>query len=414
MRVFISYRRAEDNKSYIVGTIHEKVANVFGKENVFRDIYDIAGGASWREVLDREINTCKVMLVVIGPDWASLAHPNGEKRLFDPADVTRWEVETGLRRSQEEGITLIPVLVTGARLPRAEELPEPLQPLLEKNVITLRNYPDLDTDIEKLIHDIRRSRGYGEEDLSLEYFEPKTIYIAKGSFTMGSPAGEGIPSHEAPQHTVELPAYRIGKYPITNSQYEEFIAQTRTKVTPIMGWDGQRAPERLKDHPVTGVTWYEARNYCEWLSKATDREYSLPNEAQWEKACRGGNNCRYPWGDEFDPSRCHCGKQQLAPVDAYPAQNEYECFDLVGNVRQWTITLWGEKPSAPDFEYPWKQDGRNNLNANSQIRRIVRGSSFTEDAQQSRCSARSGQFPENAGLLGIRHGFRVVMKVPDR
>ena len=414
MRVFISYRRAEDNKSYIVGTIHEKVANVFGKENVFRDTYDIAGGANWREVLDREINSCKVMLVVIGPDWASLAHPNGEKRLFDPADVTRWEVETGLRRSQEEGMTLIPVLVTGARLPRSDELPGSLQPLLEKNVITLRNYPDLDIDIEKLIHDIRRSRGYGEEDLSLEYFEPKTIYIAKGPFQMGSPAGEGIPSHETPQHPVDLPAYRIGKYPITNSQYEEFIAQTRTKVTPIMGWDGQRAPERLKNHPVTGVTWYEARNYCEWLSKATGREYSLPNEAQWEKACRGGDNCLYPWGDEFDPSRCNSGKQQLAPVDAYPAQNEYECFDLVGNIRQWTITLWGETPSTPDFKYPWANDGRDNLNANSQIRRIVRGSSFTEEAQQARCSARSGQFPENAGLLGIRHGFRVVMKVPDR
>ena len=122
----------------------------------------------------------------------------------------------------------------------------------------------------------------------------------------------------------------------------------------------------------------------------------------------------YPWGDEFDASRCNYGKAQLAPVNAYPAQNEYECFDFVGNVRQWTITLWGERPTSPDFQYPWANDGRNNLNANSQIRRIVRGSSFTDKVQYLRSSARSGQFPENAGMLGIRHGFRVVMKVLDR
>src|SRR5688572_16462992 len=232
MRIFISYRRAEDNKSYIVGTIHEKIAQVFGKENVFRDTYDIAGGADWRDVLDREINSCKVMLVIIGPDWANLAYPNGEKRLFDPKDVTRWEIATGLRRSREESITLIPILVTGARLPKAEELPEDLHPLLEKNVIHLRNYPDLDSDMEKLIHDIRRSRGYGEEDIPVEYFEPKTVYIAKGPFPMGSSPGEGIPLHETPRHIVDLEAYRIGKYPVTNGQYEEFITQTQTMVKP--------------------------------------------------------------------------------------------------------------------------------------------------------------------------------------
>src|SRR5687767_14060886 len=177
MKIFISYRRAEDNKSYIVGTIHERLEKVFGKEDVFRDTYDISGGADWRAVLEREINSCKVMLVIIGPDWASLAYPNGEKRLFDPKDVTRWEVETGLRRSTGENTTVIPVLVMGAAIPKAVELPESLRPLLDKNVIHLRNFPDFDNDMEKLVRDIRSSRGYAEEDISTEYFEPKTMYI---------------------------------------------------------------------------------------------------------------------------------------------------------------------------------------------------------------------------------------------
>jgi formylglycine-generating enzyme required for sulfatase activity len=413
MRIFISYRRAEDDKSYIVGTIHEKIAQVFGKENVFRDTYDIGGGADWRDVLDREINSCKVMLVIIGPDWANLAYPNGEKRLFDPKDVTRWEIATGLRRSREESITLIPILVTGARLPKAEELPEDLHALLEKNVIHLRNYPDLDSDMEKLIYDIRRSRGYGEEDISVEYFEPKTVYIAKGPFQMGSAPGEGIPLHETPRHTVDLEAYRIGKLPVTNGQYEEFITQTQTMVKPSMGWDGQRVPSGLEQHPVTGVTWYEACRYCEWLSRVTGRKYSLPNEAQWEKACRGGNNFLYPWGDEPGPQRSNLGCSTLAPVDAYPVQNDFGCFDLVGNVRQWTSTLWGEKRILPDprFAYPWKADRRNDLTASRHIRRVVRGSSFKDPPHLLRCSARSGQLPDDPGLSDTRHSFRVLLSV---
>ena len=413
MKIFISYRRAEDNKSYIVGTIHERIAKVFGKDDVFRDTYDIAGGSDWRQVLEREINSCKVMLVIIGPDWAGLAYPNGEKRLFDSNDVTRWEVETGLRRSREEDITVIPVLVTGAQIPKVEELPESLHPLLDKNVIHIRNYPDFDSDMEKLIRDIRSSRGFREDDIKIADYEPKTIYIVEGAFWMGSPAGEGIPDYETPQHEVSLPAFRIGKYPVTNAEYEVFIHDTGRMVKPNMGWDGQRVPEGRENYPVAGVTWYEALAYCRWLTEKTGRSYSLPNEAQWEKACRGGNKNTYPWGDEFDPTRSNYGNSTLVAVDAYPAQNEVGGFDFVGSVRQWTCSLWGEKLIVPDqkYAYPWKDDRRNDLNAGRHIRRVVRGSSFKDNRSFLRCAARIGQASDDAGLPGVRHGFRVVMSV---
>ncbi len=181
-----------------------------------------------------------------------------------------------------------------------------------------------------------------EEENSTLYFEPKTIYIPEGPFWMGSPAGAEIPSHETPQHEVILPAYRIGKYPVTNAQYEEFIRETGRPVSPSTGWDGQRVPKGIEENPITGVTWYESLAYCQWLSEKTRRSYSLPNEAQWEKACRAGHNSLYPWGDEFDPKRSNHGCATIASVKAYPAQNDYACFDLVGNVRQWTASLWGE------------------------------------------------------------------------
>jgi serine/threonine-protein kinase len=412
MKIFISYRRAEDNKSYIVGTIHERLAKVFGEKDIFRDTYDISGGADWRDILGREINSCKVMLVIIGPNWANLANLNGKKRLFDRNDVTRWEVETGLRRSQAENVTVVPVLVLGAKIPAAAELPKSLHPLLDKNVINIRNFPDFDSDMGKLIRDIRQSLGYAEEDISTQYFEPKTIYIAEGVFWMGSPAMEGIPTYETPQHEVILPAFRIGKYPVTNKQYEHFIRQNpEIEVPRQMGWDGQTVPKGLENYPVTGVTWDEARAYCEWLSSATDGEYSLPNEAQWEKACRGGNKYFYPWGDEFDPTRCNYGQDGLSPVDKYPAQNEYECFDFVGNVLQWTCTLWEQEASLQETPYPWREDGRNDLNANSETPRVLRGSTMKDHILDHRCSARRGDLPGLRGYVGARCGFRVIRNV---
>ncbi len=411
MKIFISYRRAEDEKTYIVGTIHERLADAFGSEHIFRDTYDIRGGDQWRSVLENALSECTVMLVVIGPDWAKLVYPNGEKRLFDPNDVTRWEVETGLKRIEQKKTTVIPVLLMNAEIPKSGELPESLRPLFDNNVIRIRNYPDFDSDIDKLIHDIRLSQG--EDDISIDYFEPKTILIRKGKFWMGSLEGEGIPGYESPRHEVFLTAYRIGKYPVTNAQYEEFVSQTKRPVASAMGWDGQRVSPDKKDHPVAGVTFFDALAYCDWLSKEANRKYALPNEAQWEKACRGGRNSIYPWGDEFDAGRCNHGCPTLAPVTMYPAQNENGCCDLVGNVRQWTCSLWGEKHIAPDsnFSYPWQDDRRNELNVNGLIRRVLRGASFVDNARNLRCSARSRQLPTDAGSPGNGNGFRVIMAV---
>jgi hypothetical protein len=100
MKIFISYRRAEDDDTYIVGTLRKSLVGAFPNE-VFRDTYDIRGGADWRAVLKGEIEACRVMLVVIGPEWANLKNAGGRKRLEDPEDVTAWEVETGLKRSAE-------------------------------------------------------------------------------------------------------------------------------------------------------------------------------------------------------------------------------------------------------------------------------------------------------------------------
>jgi formylglycine-generating enzyme required for sulfatase activity len=405
MKIFISYRRADS--TYLIGRIKDRLVSVFGEESTFRDLDDIPAGVDFRDVLEKETNGCNVMLVVIGPQWASITDTKGDRRLFDPGDYTRIEVEMGLKRLSEGKAIVIPVLVLNASMPSAQELPESLGQLAYQNAISIRNDPDFNNDMERLIRDMKR---IGDEIVA-QYFEPETIHILAGRFWMGSPEGAAGPSYETPRHEVDLPSYRIGKYPVTNAQYEEFIRQANRLVAPSMGWDGQRVPAGFDQHPVSGVMWYDALAYCRWLSEKTGRNYSLPNEAQWEKACRGGKDFIYPWGDEFDPKRSNHGCAAFARVDAYPPQNDFGCFDLVGNVRQWTCSLWGERRIGPDsrFAYPWKDDQRNDLNASRQIRRVVRGSSMNEEFKRLRCSVRSGQAPDDPGLPDARHGFRVVM-----
>ena len=245
----------------------------------------------------------------------------------------------------------------------------------------------------------------------IQHFEPETIYIPPDPFLMGSQEGKGIPTCEIPQHEVSLPAYRIGKYPVTNEQYAEFIRQSGRMVAPQSGWEGQIPPDDKLKHPVMGVTWYDARAYCEWLSEQSGRQYGLPSEAQWEKAARGTDGRIYPWGDEWDPSRCNYGSGQTTPVDAYPAQTVYGCYDMVGNVREWTSTLWGRQLRPPEFRYPWANDHREDLTASSYVLRVYRGGAAADRIERLRCSARGGYFPNKPGPPRKRHGFRVVLTI---
>jgi len=171
-------------------------------------------------------------------------------------------------------------------------------------------------------------------------------------------------------------------------------------------------PNDRLDHPVAGVTFKETRDYCAWLARKSNREYMIPNEAQWEKACRAGSTSRYPWGNDSALDRSNHGKGSLAPVNAFPPQNDFGLLDLVGNVRQWTCSLWGSSRVKPEiFSHPWRNDRRNDVTAGSDILRVVRGCSFAEEEVDLQCTSRKGQLPGDAGWTGAGIGFRVAMKV---
>ncbi len=157
MKIFVSYRRADSK--YVVDRIRDRLITTFGPDQVFRDVESIPLGMDFSAALESEIQGCTVMLVVIGPQWLGITDAKGNKRLFDPNDYTRIEVETGLRR---EGILVIPVLVMGMKMkdmPAVGDLPESLADLALRNGLEVREDPDFNNDMLRLITSIDESQG---------------------------------------------------------------------------------------------------------------------------------------------------------------------------------------------------------------------------------------------------------------
>jgi formylglycine-generating enzyme required for sulfatase activity len=240
-------------------------------------------------------------------------------------------------------------------------------------------------------------------------FEPEMVLIPPGSFLMGRDEAPGVPPNETPKAHIELPAYYIGTYPVTNREYAEYVRQTGITAPIELGWERRRPAKNQLKLPVLGVTWQEAVDYCAWLKEQTGRNYTLPNEAQWERAARGDDERLYPWGDDWEEGRSNQGNSRIAAVAAFSAQSKSGLYDLVGNVLQWTSTLWGEKRLEADFSYPWQPDDeRDDLNANNQVRRVLRGSAYSDSHTECTCTARRSFLPAERGQPGKRHGFRVV------
>jgi len=168
---------------------------------------------------------------------------------------------------------------------------------------------------------------------------------------------------------------------------------------PPRDWEEDRPPKGKESHPVVYVDWYDALAYCDWLSRVLRRTVTLPSEAQWEKAARGDRDTReYPWGEAFEPGLCNSLKLALGdttPVGIFPAgASPYGVLDMAGNVWEWTRSLWRRAEEDTEFGYPYRpDDGRENLEADRGIPRVLRGGAFYDGAGLVRCAYRYGYFP---------------------
>ena len=143
--IFICYRRADSEN--VAGRIYDRLVQYYGKESIFKDVDSIPLGVDFRTFLDGKVGQCKVLLVVIGDQWVSIADTEGNRRLDDFRDYVRIEIESALKRN----VPVIPLLVRRATMPEEEFLPESIKGLAFRNGIQIRPDPDFHNDMERLI-----------------------------------------------------------------------------------------------------------------------------------------------------------------------------------------------------------------------------------------------------------------------
>lgn len=220
------------------------------------------------------------------------------------------------------------------------------------------------------------------------------ILIPEGEFIMGSE--EFGP--ESPQHKLYLPAYYIDKYPVTNAEYKRYMDDTRA--LPPRHWGGFDVPEGFENHSVHRISWFEAVMYAEWACKR------LPIEAEWEKAARGTDGRRWPWGNEFDESLALVWDRgeflMTLPVDAHPGgDSPYGVSEMVGNVEEWCADWYDAYPGST---YKGKAFGKKF--------KVLRGGSSFFTQNHARCAYRCFTRPEDFGMDGlVGCGFRCALDV---
>lgn len=200
---------------------------------------------------------------------------------------------------------------------------------------------ELEEKVNQLIKKINESLTLNENLNENPYEFEEMVYIPAGKAIIGSFNGE---IDEAPQREVYVAGFYIDKYEVTNAQYKRFVEATGRKqpenvVNPEYTiWKNGTYPEELAYHPVVNVTWYDARDYCNWLGKR------LPTAIEWEKAARGPYGNIYPWGNEYFEGYANLyikgvsyEKRQTVPVGTFTkSKSFYGIFDLAGNVWEWT------------------------------------------------------------------------------
>ena len=252
------------------------------------------------------------------------------------------------------------------------------------------------------------------------------IYVPGGRFVMGAQASApdepgydpGAGADEAPPHRVELSPFWLHRYEVAAEDYAACVT------AGACAGDGVRADglhctygdAALGDHPVTGVTWSGARDYCAWIGGA------LPTEARWEYAARGTDGRRYPWGNE----EANCGIARMARTDAVELWNDeftgcmydgtrpvtrmtyggwsaFGATDMAGSVWEWVADRYGEYAVADP-------PPRNPVGPADGARRVQRGGGF-DDGPEALRSANRAHLAPHARLCDV--GFRCAFDTPE-
>ncbi|MGL5135986.1 MAG: SUMF1/EgtB/PvdO family nonheme iron enzyme, partial [Planktothrix sp.] len=246
-----------------------------------------------------------------------------------------------------------------------------------------------------------------DNNISLEM-----VSIPGGTFMMGAAQNEAnASSDEYPQHLVNIAAFSMAKYPITQAQWEAVLALPKIKI------DLKRDPSDFKgaNRPVENVNWHQAQEFCQRLSQKTGKTYRLPSEAEWEYACRAQTTSPFHFGEtitadlaNYDASNTYGSgpkgtyRRQTTDVGSFPP-NTFGLYDMHGNIWEWCADPWHENYNgAPTDGSVWESGG------NTQYR-VMRGGSWYNYPRYCRSAYRNWIEPD---VRKRAYGLRVVSLPP--
>jgi formylglycine-generating enzyme required for sulfatase activity len=371
------------------------------------DKWELRPGHSWQDVLEENIEQINAAAVFVG------------KNGLGPWQ--RREINAFLRKFVSRECPVIPILLPDA--PKEPKLPTFLEEIMWVDFRT--SDPD---PMSQLIWGITGEKIDQRTNVKaktnpvaptvITEILPKGILlemvkISAGSFLMGTEEAEVIRlckeyetdwfKCEMPQHRVNLKEFYLGKYPVTQEQYQA-----------IMG----NNPSNFKDNPknpVENVSWNDAQEFCQKLNDKTKKKYRLPSEAEWEYACRAGTTTSFYFGETISTDQANYDgnytfgkgkkgvyREKTTPVGNFPA-NKFGLYDLHGNVWEWCEDPWHENyENAPKDGSSW------NENYSQSTFRLLRGGSWNSHPRHCRSAYR------NFGTPASRFddiGFRVVCAV---
>jgi formylglycine-generating enzyme required for sulfatase activity len=260
------------------------------------------------------------------------------------------------------------------------------------------------------------------ENVSLEL-----VLIKHGSFQMGSAPEELKRNTDETRHPVTITKdYYIGKFPVTLAQFDRFISETRYRTEAEtgrsggFGWDGSRLKqdpmfswrstgfEQQDKQPVTTLSYADAVEFCDWLSRKTGRTISLPTEAQWEYACRAGTTTA--WHNGNDPAKAveiawFKPRSQNATHAVESLKPNAWGLYIGGNVNEWCKDWYAPYASGPGTTDP----EQTNSGLSDKPRRVLRGGSWLREVQNTRSAAR---YRNDPGSRNADNGFRIICNVP--
>jgi formylglycine-generating enzyme required for sulfatase activity len=208
---------------------------------------------------------------------------------------------------------------------------------------------------------------------------------------MGSSDGN---NDEKPPHPVTVQEFYLGKYPVTQEQWQAVMGNNPSKFSDT------------PQNPVERVSWNDCQEFCQKLSQMTGQTYRLPSEAEWEYACRAGTQTRYYFGDNENQLGDYAWYEDNSGSKTHPVgqkkQNPWGLYDMHGNVWEWCEDSWHPNyQGAPTDGSPW--------NDNDSQKRVRRGGSWYNSPWNCRSAYR---FNSDPGLRFINFGFRVLCEGP--